>query len=269
MRVLHLVKPYHLYAAVRLLPTFMDRPSGKSLQGGAWATGFVIGPPDGNGHRGFIVTNRHVVDPGFQDPPRYGLELVSVAVHGHQQRAGGGPPSTEASTHVGVRVLSSTDENRDIALIDRSSGQVNVDAGTASVNWYPYDALALDSDFEDGLITVGDYVCVAGYPGGLRSGRPTERPILASGFIASDPRFDAEYVGGSGAGEILCHALSWGGMSGGPVVGWPLGKEGRMTVVGINAGHLQVGGEAAGVLNRVVKASAILQILRDHGEPVD
>jgi hypothetical protein len=94
--------------------------------------------------------------------------------------------------------------------------------------------------------------------------------------VASDPREAAEIGPNVFELNVLCHSFSWGGMSGSPVFALlqkrPLtwnniehGSSLELCLVGVNRGHLRVGGTNEGALTYFVKSSVLAKLLRDMG----
>lgn len=146
----------------------------------------------------------------------------------------------------------------DVAVLDLTTATPV--AGPATLTrWIDISLLAPTTVFTSSArseaVQAGDYLTTIGFP--PLAGKPTERPVLTSGVIASDPcnppsdDFLAHFVGRKAAGRyVLADSHSRGGMSGGMVVapqrgllpgaglsGTPDAR--RMWIVGVNAGHLR------------------------------
>lgn len=263
----------HLYAARRLRSTFYDRRTGKTVTAGL-ATGFVVGPDNyGTNQKGYLVTNRHVVDPSFRTPKNQFLTCESLHVSGYfqdVQSAGMLPVWQELTLDNPSPVYASN--NVDLAVIDLNVASSASPMGQARMNWFGIGTLAGPHAYDLGEVTVGNNVVMPGYP--ALDGVSAERPILVGGVIASDPRFDGTVGGNSYPESVLCHAFSWGGMSGAPVLAFvPMhtwgemeGKRLQLALIGINSGHIASSGSSSGVLSHFVKSLALLQILVHLGE---
>lgn len=133
--------------------------------------------------------------------------------------------------------------------------------------------MANEEDFAEHL-DVGEAVVFPGFPEWYD--RNGERPILRTGTIVSDPRFDYRMNAeppriGDGNDQMAFEAFSLSGNSGSPVFvlqrgmrpGNGLiydGKAHSLMLVGINAGHMRHAGEHSG-LSYLYKSTAILQLL--------
>lgn len=260
----------HLYSALRLTAV-MHNSDGSPASG--YGTGFVIEHDlfHGGGHKGYLVTNRHVLDPNFK---RYvGRTLTEVTVKGHYQHV----------YHAQTRSVPSGDirqiefkirnpepifppEPVDLAVIDLDAAEL--EAGQLDINSIPAYQLAGHGTFERALVTVGSQVLMPGYPAVGQD--VADRPILVSGTIASDPRYSAAIGGTHLPASALCHSFSWSGMSGSPVFAIASNSERsfgedekpELVVAGINAGHITSDG-AQGVLTHFVKAPALVQLLHE------
>jgi hypothetical protein len=116
-----------------------------------------------------------------------------------------------------------------------------------------------------GLSTASSKRSIAGYPalGELSS----ERPLLVSGIISSDPRYPANFIRESLPASVLCHSFSWGGMSGSPVLGLSQ-SIGKSKILGVNCGHIASQGVSGGVISYFARSDALIEMLSSTGESV-
>ena len=131
----------------------------------------------------------------------------------------------------------------------------------------PINLLATAKDYES-QFSVCDFVAFPGFPEWYD--KLQQRPILRSGTIASDPRYDYSFVPEYKGECVAYEAFSYGGSSGSPVFAVEKGpKPGpgisfpgfrELKLLGINAGHLNVGSsnpQHSGI-SYLYKSSAIL-----------
>ena len=257
----------HLYSALRLTAHKYYK-DGTSLSPGA-GTGFVVNPVLNQDHKGFLVTNRHVVDPNFVKGGS-GQALGSITVQGHHQST---KYPTSAPDPISFTIRRPQPRFLDghplldLAVIDLDTADID---GELLVNAIGAHHLAGFRDYGE-EITAGTQVLMSGFPG--IGGQVADRPILVSGTIASDPRFSAAIGPNTYADTVLCHAFSWGGMSGSPVFAlsplkantWDAletGRNSRLRLAGVNAGHIIIG---EGELTRFVKSTALIELLYQLG----
>jgi len=256
-------RPYtnqHLYTALRLTVETYDKATGAAGPRGH-ATGFVI---TGLNSPGYLVTNRHVLDPLFRGPRflRYGLG--SVRIESYSARSPDAPPRTIDLSEVDPIYL---DNNADIDLAIIDLRTLPREASLPSV--FRVIDLVPTVDIRRDVVGAGSEVVIAGYP--EVGGEVGARPVLVAGRISSDLRVPATFGSQTfTAHEGLCHAFSRGGMSGAPVltavdegsgpVGTPEGT--RVRVVGVNAGHIQLdaGGDSASAISRFVTVPVLLRL---------
>ncbi len=257
----------YLYTATRIATNFYDVRTGKSDEKKRWGTGFVIATEGDQADLGFLVTARHVVDPAFTDSETRHLRLEAVDLSYWYQPFDRPDvlPSHRVVRHTSPDILYPVDPDIDLALIRRGGAELAVLQGEdAMANYFGYQWLVREADYMAGRFSAGTDVLITGFPGLPGSDVDPTRPLLASGVISSDPRFPYALRQGKTSESVLCHAFSWGGMSGGPVIGVSSG--GQIRLVGVNAGHIQVTGQGtAGVLSHFVRSTAIVDMLHREG----
>ncbi|MCX4598285.1 serine protease [Streptomyces sp. NBC_01549] len=263
-----------LYSAVRLTVRFSEY--GATRPGAGIGTGFIVRAGDGRDDAQYLVTNRHVVDPNYTK--KRGWELSEVRIHGYFQKTRepqSSPVWQEAVLRAPV-VHTSPAWHVDLAVLPLGTGDgLEVVAGSGRFNSLPVQILANRQDFSRGEVTVGRQVLMPGYPGINET--VAKRPILVGGVIATDPRFPAAVGADEYPDEVLCHAFSWNGMSGSPVLcmvprptTWDdFGSGGsslRAVLAGVNAGHIEPRSDAAaGVISRFVRGDVLAGLLRQAG----
>ena len=219
-----------------------------------------------------LVTNRHIVDPEYADLNNRGYQLNRLGVSGKCNV----PPSELPDIDVIFEVVDpdvhySEVYQNDIACIFDPQVKGVIGSPTAKIDFFvPINLLATAKDYES-QFSVCDFVAFPGFPEWYD--KLQQRPILRSGTIASDPRYDYSDVP-EYKGECMAYeAFSYGGSSGSPVFALEKGpKPGRgisfpgfreLKLLGINAGHLNVGSsnpQHSGI-SYLYKSSAILDIL--------
>lgn len=262
-----------LYSAVRITPCFVDR---NAVAREPTGTGFFIDDTAEGGGK-YLVTNRHVLDSDFEQYRGWTLESVRIDGHYQPDRDSGVLDATPQAVRVGAPApIFPSDASIDLALLPLSIGDITILEGTGGFNSSPSSLIATHGYFSSGRVTVGRQVLMPGYPG--IGGVAAARPILVAGVIASDPRYAAAVGARTFPNEVLCHAFSWEGMSGSPVLcqipkqslTWEdvqnLGGQ-EVVLAGVNAGHITTSGGTAGILSRIVRADALAALLEQAREP--
>lgn len=260
-----------LYTATRIATNFYDVRTGKSLENETWGTGFVVATEGDQVDMGFLVTARHVVDPAFLGPDKAHLRLESVDLHYWYQPIERPDvlPTARVVRHKSPDILYPADYDIDLAMIRRNGAEVDVLQGDDAIaNYFGYHWLVKEEEYLSGHFCAGDDVLIAGFPGSSQSQVDVTRPLMVSGVLSSDPRFPYVLRQGKPSQSVLCHAFSWGGMSGGPVIG--VSSVGKVRLLGVNAGHLEIAGEGtAGVLSHFVRSTVIVEMLQSQGISVE
>lgn len=263
-----------LYCAVRL--TVYWNEYGSLRDGATIGTGFIVRVHKGRGAGQYLVTNRHVVDANYEK--RRGWELSHIRITGYSQsgRDLQSAPVWQEAVLTSPTVHTASAWHVDLAVLPLGdTGRLEVVSGNGRFNALPVACLALQREFDSGDVTVGRQVLMPGYPG--INDQAAQRPILVGGVIATDPRFPAELGPDVYEDEVLCHAFSWKGMSGSPVLcmvprptTWGDLESGMssMTAVlaGVNAGHIEPRSDAAaGAISRFVRGDVLADLLRQVG----
>lgn len=256
----------HLYSALRVSTTTRDRYNEYTTAQGS-GTGFVVSTGEGR----YLVTNRHVIEPKFAEKNRvkyFTHELESVSLFGYYQLA---RDHREEPIRIEMPVPDpvpyfSQDEEIDLAVVPLPAA-----IPSTRINSLSTSVFATPRQVSEGLIYTGGPLLMPGYPGS--GGSTSERPILVSGSIASDPRYSAALGGKDFPNRVLCHSFSREGMSGAPVFGilppttdWtgePVGEQ--LALLGVNTGHIDMTDEPS-VLSLFVPAPAIVALIARTGD---
>lgn len=259
----------HLYASLWLTVHTYERDGSPSKLVGS-GTGFVMERSllASGGSRGILITNRHVLDPDYISFT--GKKVDRLEIRGFRQIGRAEPVQF---TIYSPNLFFAPDHG-DIAAIDLETAEIP--DGYPEVEQLSVIGLADSNDF-DYRLHVGAEVITPGYPSIDQVTSP--RPILVMGTIASDPRESAA-IGANVYPEcVLCHSFSWGGMSGSPVFALLPRSRGsfstwddverkddrELRLVGVNRGHVKIGGSAEGALTYFVKSTVLGQLLRSMG----
>lgn len=233
----HPLRKQFLYSAYKVRSHFSDFGAPKICSG----TGFFVQNSVG---QIFLITNRHVVDAQYEKVER-NWELNEIEISGFT--------SEEYDFFKGrledpscIRYSPNFDEDVAAIKVERirtpGSGELRV------IN--VESELIADEKYFSELLP-GDFIAMSGYP--EWHDRHSNRPIMRSGTLSSDPSVD--YTGPNqpiGARRRAVEMFSFGGSSGSPVYAQAAGMNlGTGLVggyyrperlIGVNAGHLHVAG---------------------------
>lgn len=202
--------------------------------------------------------------------------LHSVDIHGKLESLSNSYPIEDTKFPVILNVKFSQDQFNDIACIFPL--QVPEGVNTKIDYFIPYSFIATNDDFERNLM-ICDFLAFPGFP--EWHDKSANRPILRTGTISSDPRFDYSYSDSIKGACLAYEAFSFSGSSESPVFAVQKGPEPgggisfpgfrELKLIGINAGHLKVtepayrGNEnvtsAHSGISYLYKSSAILDII--------
>lgn len=203
-------------------------------------------------------------------------KLHSIDICGKHKSPDSDYPIGETKFSITPNVKFSQDQCNDIACVFPLCVP---ESTVAQIDYFvPYAFMATRDDFESKLM-ICDFLAFPGFP--EWHDKSANRPILRTGTISSDPRFDYSYGDLVKGACIAYEAFSFSGSSGSPVFAVQKGpKPGHgidfpgfreLKLVGINAGHLKVTERAyrdkenaANVhsgISYLYKSSAILDII--------
>lgn len=266
INMVHGLTNQFLYSAYKISVTFADDLGNE--KSGAGTCFFVK-----NQHNVLcLVTNRHILDIAYKDSSgalsRYTLQEVRVS--GKVGRSGDHFPLDDVSICLAPIVKFSEDYQNDIACITNifilSEHKVPV-----SFDYHiPYGFLATSADFQNKL-EICDFLAFPGFPEWYD--KKENRPILRTGTISSDPRFDYSYGNSVGGACVAYEAFSYSGSSGSPVFSIQKGPRPGpgmlfpdfrdVLLIGINAGHLKFSppNELHPGISYLYKSTAVLEII--------
>jgi len=253
----------HLYAAVHLQTRGLEKRSGTGFSG--TGTGFFL-KADRTDVGYYLVTARHVLDPGHAKEPGSGLwKPDEVRVRGtrtSQRRAD--REFSFALPH--DRAMFHPDPDIDLAVVLLEPGELP--DCVADVTFSMSDIIRPAAILGD-EVGVGTEIAMVGYPR-LETG-VGYRPLLVPGIVSSDLRYDADYGGQVYPGRGICHSFSRGGMSGAPVlttvkegIDWEEEgpREPAVRILGINTGH-PTEKERPEALSLFVPVTALMALVDD------
>jgi hypothetical protein len=259
----HGINNSFLYTACRIISKF-SRGTDVAISNG---TGFFINK-DNNG---VLITNRHMVDIEYKDPKNLykGFKLIELSVDNRRINPATGLPTDIVDVKIdnfNEFIFPDIKEN-DIACLKN----IKIQSSDVTIDFMiPYNIIATESKIKEKL-SVCDFVAFPGFPEWYDKRNNT--PILRSGVLASDPRFDysieKEFMGNC----IAYEAFSFGGSSGSPVFaiqkGFPTGPGLKapenfyreILLIGINAGHFDTKDGHHSGISYLYKSSEIIKLL--------
>ncbi len=215
-----------------------------------------------------LFTNRHVIDLTYKKSEVEKMELsefkiFSISISGKYA----GSQDLYPREHITLEIDFESSgfiypENEDEDVVDlfphflkttHHTIDTKLDYGIA------YSLLA-DTTIFDNCLSIADFVAFVGFPNGYD--KADNRPILRSGVVSSDPRFDY-YYNDTIRGRCLAYeAFSFGGSSGSPVFALvqisPSTQ--KVLLIGINAGHIDNQQQHSG-LSYLYKSNIILELI--------
>lgn len=179
LNMFHGLNNSFLYSAYKITALFAD-DIGNLIQG--TGTCFFV---ENKNKKLCLVTNRHVLDTTYKKPDSLKkFSIRAITVSGRQDSS----DEKETSFSIIPIVTYHKDSNNDIACIKNiailGSKQIKIDP------FIPYSFLAQQIDFQDKL-SICDFLAFPGFP--EWHDKLASRPILRTGTISSDPRFDYAY----------------------------------------------------------------------------
>lgn len=232
-----------LYSAYKLNVGFINQDSGitKDINGTCF---FVKNTND----EIFLITNRHMLDFYYNRQNERSFNISYIKATGKKYSPTTDLPDSEISLNIIPNITFDEDVNNDVVCIKNPRV---LNSGDVTISYTISNALlANEEDFQKRL-SICDFLAFPGYPPGYDLGG--NRPILRTGTISSDPRYDYSYDDNERGACVAYEAFSFGGSSGSPVFAVQKGPEPgpgisfpgfrRLMLVGINAGHLQLGAD--------------------------
>lgn len=194
-----------------------------------------------------LITNRHVLDFAFRNPmpdaEKYRPKRIVVS--GKASSIPGNVPVSDISFELAPLVKFLDDSSNDVACI--TDFVVMASPGVRIDYFIPYHMIATQNEFENDL-SVCDFLAFPGFP--EWHDKKANRPILRTGTISSDPRYDYSFQDAVDGACVAYEAFSFSGSSGSPIFALQKGPAPGIGIsfpgfrslrfIGINAGHLKV-----------------------------
>lgn len=216
----------------------------------------------------FLITNRHVIEPGYNNADYKNFTIQEFWVEGFEETDASGIPHTVSDTKIlnFKNFIYHANYFNDIACL-KAPASAN---GMKIISALPYTLLATNEWLKHKL-SVCDSIAYPGFPQWYDKENNT--PIFRMGTIASDPRLNyACFFNEPNADRIAYEGFSTSGASGSPVFstqrGFAIGNGlsasddfyREVKLIGINAGHFkdQIGHSG---ISYFYKSSAILDII--------
>ncbi len=251
---------HFLYSAYRVDITFVDSWGNAKTTCG---TSFVI---EGNPKVPWIVTNRHVVDIDYnQVTSKYkDYKLREWTLTGRRLD----DSLYTLKLHPDARQYPHPQQENDVVLIEPRFFWDGAAELKPKLHWhFGREHLATPNVFAHSLRPF-DLVCYTGFP--PQHDKAGNRPILRSGHIASDPRFNYSWDNQSHGSCIAYEGFSFPGSSGSPVFAPARGAsnipESRGGyLVGVNAGHVPSSSHSHSGISYFYTSTVILEIIAHYG----
>lgn len=258
-----------LYSAIKIDVTFEDLTKKTKTGSG---TAFFVKNSKGETS---LITNRHVIDLDYkQKTAKYkDFKLIKIILTVKEIDENTGLPTEDNILQVdnfNEFIFSENYEN-DVACL-KDVHVVCLNGKEPFINFsISYENIA-DIKSLNNKLSVCDFVAFPGFPDWYD--KKNNLPILRTGTIASDTRFDYSFNGNDNGQVIAYEAFSFGGSSGSPVFAIQKGikiAKGNITggnfrevmLIGINAGHLPIQGviETHSGISFFYKSSIILELI--------
>lgn len=243
-----------LYSAYKIE---VEHSDGNNIKKGT-ATAFILEISKGTP---WIITNRHVIDLNYKrsDLKFKDFKLSNLIITGRK------PDDTEYSLklHEDAKIYFHDEYENDVCII-RPHIYFN-DGKKDSLHWhFGMEHLADKQTYID--IKPFDLICYSGFPN--THDKYSNRPILRSGNIASDPKYNYSWNKDYQGQCIAYEGFSSGGASGSPIFAPPRGLQNIPNsrhgfLIGINAGHIPENYGHSGI-SYFYKSTIILEIIEKH-----
>lgn len=258
--MIHGINNTFLYSAKKITVTWSNGTETVVLRG----TGFFINKDS----ELILVTNRHVVEPGYSNNKYrdYRVNSIKFESLNFEDDGATSPKITAASIQNWNEFVFHQNPHNDVACLKN----VRVDNTMAVSFSIPYSMIATD-DWLKQKLSVCDTIAYPGFPDWFDKQNNT--PIFRMGTIASDPRLNYScFPGEPVASKMAYEGFSTGGASGSPVFaiqrGFPTGQGisapkdfyREVKLIGINAGHFKDQEGHSGI-SYLYKSSAIHDII--------
>ena len=242
-----------LYSAYKIDVEYSDNTKIIQLS----ATGFVL---EIGTNMAWIITNRHVLDIDYKKPTaKYkNFKLSKLTLTG--RRSDDEQYSLQLDTD--TEIFYHEKSENDIALI-RAKGNL---IGSDSIHWhFGLDQLANKAVFE--TVDPFDLICYTGFPS--THDMFSNRPIIRSGRIASDPKFEYSWNTEFQGSCVAYEGFSSEGASGSPIFAPPRGMRTISNsrhgyLIGVNAGHI-LGNLGHSGISYFYKSTVIWDIINKYG----
>ena len=259
-----------LYSAYRIKTRFTRRSTEKPLD--KVGTAFFV--KNGNDQI-CLVTNRHMLDAGYNTPPgaELGTELTQVLVEGFL--ADQGDISRVPLEHCYSQLILPFCEAKfplayaeDVACF--VAPQAIFANGRTSIDFALRYADLATEEWLNSQMSIYDFVVFPGFP--PWHDKLANRPILRSGTIASDPRTNYSPTPVDLGRRVAYEAFSFEGSSGSPVLAIQKGFQmpdiltvtgfREAKIIGINAGHFDHGvANMHSGISFFLRSSVILEVI--------
>jgi hypothetical protein len=221
------------------------------------ATGFILEVADG---MPWIITNRHVVDLDYrQNTSKYkDFKLNKFLITG--RRADDSVYSFKL--HENAKFYFHDNKANDVVLIE---ARVYFEEGNRFHWHFGLEHLLAPEDYV--RINPFDLICYSGFPN--QYDKLGDRPIIRSGHIASDPRYDYSWDKENHGQCVAYEGFSSEGASGSPIFAPPRGMRNIPNsrhgyLIGVNAGHIPGSSGHSGI-SYFYKSNVILEIIESNG----
>ena len=257
-----------LYAASKIQVEFIDDLNALKIVGG---TAFFV---MNKKKELCLITNRHVIDLNYkQQTSKYkNYKISKVIVNNKIHDNNNHLPSKSCDL-----IIINFDDfepsekyENDVACL-RNIKAIDINGIEPIISyWLDYTLLANRQIINEKL-TICDFVAFPGFPEWYD--KKNNSPILRTGTIASDPRFNYSNSGNEEGEIIAFEAFSYGGSSGSPVFAIQKGTFNSLSnndknyrqvmLVGINAGHLPLSNDkySHSGISFFYKSSVILDLI--------
>ncbi len=256
----HELPEQFLYSSY-FIDTQFAHPDGTTKAGSATAFVLEVAPKTP-----WIVTNRHVIDIDYrQRTPKYkDFRLAHFSITGRRSD----DSVYTFDLHSNAKCYFHNDRENDVVLIqpyiclDTAEGALN------SFHWhYGLEFLADEKVFSESIRPF-DLICYTGFPD--QHDKLGNRPILRSGHIASDPKYDYSWDQLPHGRCVAYEGFSSSGASGSPILAPPRGMHGIPNsrhgfLIGVNAGHVPTQPQGHSGISYFYKSTIILDIIEQNG----